>query len=151
MILNQRSFTHVRCHKTRRKEKNQLSSYYIIIVKVTFQCKYFKGGGRRSPASADSLLHNEQLAALCSAKNLATSPLSGLRLRCVSTSSRSSTMAACGNAAEPPSRLPNQVVNENAPDCLLQHFCEFKTCIYFLSTLDCILSGLCFSTQLKLY
>lgn len=36
--------------------------------KVTFQYKYFKGGGRRFAASADSLLHNEQLAALCSAE-----------------------------------------------------------------------------------
>lgn len=36
--------------------------------KVTFEYKYFKGGGRRFAASADSLLHNEQLAALCSAE-----------------------------------------------------------------------------------
>lgn len=51
-----------------KKKKTQLSSYYII-HKVTFQYESFKGGGgRRFAASADSLLHNEQLAALCSAE-----------------------------------------------------------------------------------
>lgn len=53
--------------QNKKKKKNQLSSYYIM-DKVTFQYKYFKGGGRRFTASADSLLHNEQLAALCSAE-----------------------------------------------------------------------------------
>lgn len=69
VILNQRSFTRAHSHETKQEEekKNQLSSYYIMDI-VTFQYKYFKGGGRRFAASADSLLHNEQLAALCSAE-----------------------------------------------------------------------------------